>query len=106
MSAAANKLHAALSALRWKDVTPEELVDIVIDPVTEALKQITARVTALERADAQRVYRGVYSTTEKYFKHNSCTHSGSLWIATADPTGSPPGNAWILAVRRGRDADR
>jgi hypothetical protein len=101
---AANKLHAALSALRWKDVTPEELVDIVIDPVTEALKQITARVTALEQADAQRAYRGVYSTTEKYAKHNSVTHSGSLWIAIETPRGSPPGNGWQLAVRRGKDA--
>jgi hypothetical protein len=103
VTTATQKLSDALGKLKWKEISPAEVCEIIVDAVADALRPIRERIAALEKEAEQRVYRGVYSTHEKYFKHNSCTHSGNLWIAIAEPTGAPPGNNWILAVRRGKD---
>jgi hypothetical protein len=89
----------------WKDISPKQVAEAMGELLKEQLDPIRARLGALEASDAQKAYRGVFSTTESYQKHNSVTHSGGVWIATRDDPGVPgiDGNGWRLAVKRGKD---
>lgn len=100
----ADKLRAGLAKLRWKDISPADMAEVLGDLILEAVRPIADRIAALEAAESQKTFKGVYESGVAYRKHNIVAHGGSMWVATADPTGSPPGNGWTLGVKRGRDA--
>lgn len=106
MSTARIKMRDALAALRWKNLSPEDVASTIAEILIEQLQPLRARIDALEKADAEREFKGVFSTTQTYKKGNSVAHNGSLWIAKADNPGYPGtvGNFWQLACKRGRDA--
>jgi hypothetical protein len=89
----------------WKDISPTQVAEATGELMQEQLDPIRARLDALEASDAQKAYRGVFSTAETYLRHNSVTHGGSTWIAERDDPGTPAvdGTGWRLAVKRGRD---
>jgi hypothetical protein len=72
----------------------------------EALKPLKARLDALEARLEARSYRGTWDKDTAYRAENLVTAKGSMWIATRDtrPGEAPPGPAWTLCVRAGRDA--
>lgn len=71
---------------------------------TDRIAALEARVAALE-ANPPLSYEGVYEAGKSYRKGQAATFAGSLWIAQRDTDGSPgTGDAWKLAVRKGRDA--
>jgi hypothetical protein len=94
--------------LSWKTLTPEAVArqtgKAIAAGIAGAVEPLLERIEALEKALEARAYKGVFSTTARYAKGNSTTFNGGLWIAVEEPRGSPPGNGWILAVRRGKDA--
>ena len=51
------------------------------------------------------IYRGIFQDGQTYQKDDAVTWGGSVWIAQKDGAGKPgeDGDAWKLAVKRGRD---
>lgn len=83
------------------------VVNKVLEPMRADVKALGARVAALEAANAEKAYFGVYDGDSGYRKHNMVTHGGSMWVALEDaPAGTRPGESdeWQLAVKKGRDA--
>lgn len=64
---------------------------------------LRARVAALEQAQQQMKYRGVWQPAETYEKGNFATYDGSLWACIADAPGKPGVHGWQLAAKKGRD---
>jgi hypothetical protein len=89
----------------WKDLSPTAVAEATGELMQELLDPIRARLDALESSEAQKSYRGVFSTTETYARHNSVTHHGSIFVAERDAPGMPgvDGTGWRLAVKKGRD---
>jgi hypothetical protein len=76
--------------------------------ITEAsVKSLAARLEALEARPAM-IYRGLYDAGRAYSKGDCVTDRGSVWYCSAESISSVrPGDgslAWVLAVKRGRDA--
>lgn len=69
----------------------------------EYLTDIGHRLAELERTAF--VYEGPHETGKTYRKGSFVTHQGSLWHANYTTATAPgDGQAWTLAVKRGRDA--
>ena len=98
-----DKMKEVWTKLRWKDLTPQFVVETLVEAVQARVKPLEAKIAELEQMLDARSYKGVYSRDYDYCKHNMVTHQGCLWIAVENPTGGPPGNGWTLAVKRGRD---
>lgn len=64
------------------------------------------RIAELEKAVEARTWKGVWDHETDYVQHNLVTEGGSVWVATRDSKGAPPGHsdAWKLCVKKGRDA--
>jgi hypothetical protein len=69
------------------------------------LERLVLRITALEQRPMFR-YCGTWSPNEKYDLNDFATDHGSLWHCQKASEGSRPGegDAWQLAVKKGRDA--
>jgi hypothetical protein len=73
--------------------------------VQEQLAPLHAELAQVRKELAAHTYRGTWVPATTYARHNSVTHGGSLWIARIDTKQKPgDGDAWQLAVKRGRDA--
>jgi hypothetical protein len=99
-------INGVIARMTWKQITPVEMAEVVGELLKEYIDPLRARIGALEAAEAQKCWRGVFSETETYHKHNSVTHHGCLWIAVEDAPGVPGEHStgWRLAVKKGRDA--
>jgi hypothetical protein len=67
----------------------------------DLVEQVAVRMKALRPL----IYRGAYKPGEKYVRGNFISYGGSLWHCNS-PTDERPGGggeAWTLAVKRGRD---
>jgi hypothetical protein len=72
---------------------------------TDALLALADRVEALEQQQKSLQYCGTWESGRKYAKGNFVTDGGSVWHCDRETTQRPgPGDAWTLAVKRGRDA--
>jgi hypothetical protein len=49
-------------------------------------------------------YVGTYQAGKAYNPGEFCTFDGGLWHCNRSTTTRPPGDCWVLAVRKGRDA--
>jgi hypothetical protein len=49
------------------------------------------------------IYREVLKSNTKALRGDNFTYGGNLWIARRDTDTRPPGEDWVLAVRKGRD---
>jgi hypothetical protein len=86
--------------------SPDDL-EISIDgrELTVALIKDGRRIERTVRIDRME-YKGVWKD-QPYFKDDTVTYSGSLWIAMKDnPRGKPStaNSDWKLAVKKGNDA--
>ncbi|WFU88744.1 transposase [Rhizobium sp. CC1099] len=72
------------------------------------LKALSARVEALEESGIK--YLGNYQRANSYWKGDTVTHSGSLWVALkAVAEGATPGSdpaCWQLAAKGGKPVKR
>jgi chitodextrinase len=69
------------------------------------IAKVEQRLARVENRPQLR-YAGVWKAGTVYAEHTAVTHDGSIWIAR-EATSIRPGDgsgAWILAVKRGRDA--
>ena len=47
-------------------------------------------------------YKGTHISGSEYFRGDTCTHGGSLWLCEKDTKGRPgQTDAWRLIVKRG-----
>jgi hypothetical protein len=97
------------AALKMK-VSMDVLIDyvgLVLDLISDERmlnQQLTDRIKVLEdRPDLR--YSGVWQQDQVYGSGNFVTDGGSLWHAKRASVGERPGvgDAWQLAVKRGRD---
>lgn len=66
-------------------------------------RELEARVEALEAAQRERKFCGVWQRALEYKRNNFVTFDGSLWVALRDTAGSKPGEHpedWQLCVKR------
>jgi hypothetical protein len=49
------------------------------------------------------IYREVLKSNTKALRGDNFTYGGNIWIAKRDTETRPPGDDWVLAVRKGRD---
>lgn len=75
------------------------------DRRNEVEKKLLARIEALE-ARPELKYLGVWASEKVYGAGNFVTEGGSVWHAQRASVGEKPGagDAWQLAVKKGRDA--
>lgn len=93
------------------NITRDEVIDYVgllADKFVDAIEHIdklNARIKVLE-ARPELKYCGVWSADKVFGQGNFVTDSGSLWHASRANIGERPGSgdAWQLAVKKGRDA--
>lgn len=71
--------------------------------VARTVAPLAERLAAIE-GRGELVYRGVWTAGVLYQRGNFATHGGSCWACIQDTTTTPPGAAWVLAVKRGSDA--
>jgi hypothetical protein len=77
---------------------------IIKEHVGKAFTSLRERIEALELAQKNFRYRGVWQPAETYAKGNLATYDGSLWIAIDDAPSKPGVSGWQLAAKRGADA--
>ena len=111
-SEAANNLKNNMPAAALKSVvTLGDMFDF-IGMLVDANKALTDRVSELQQTvknlSAQQLkYVGVWSQEKVYGSGNFVTHSGSCFHAQRASVGETPGagnDAWVLAVKKGKDA--
>lgn len=60
-------------------------------------------VDVQRRQTAMQINRGVWSASVSYQPGDIVSSNNSQWVAMAETRSAPPGNAWRLCVRNGRD---
>lgn len=108
----ADTVRKAMSPTALKDaVTWDDLLDM-LGIVVEGHSAVTDRIAMLQEEmrkvrDAPSLkYAGVWKSDAVYGAGTFTTDSGSMWHAQRASVGERPGagDAWVLAVKKGRDA--
>lgn len=96
---------AVLAALAFVQTKMRILVAYGRDRRNEVEKKLLARIEALE-ARPELKYLGVWASETVYGAGTFITDGGSVWHAQRASVGEKPGagDAWQLAVKKGRDA--
>lgn len=80
-------------------------IGIALSPYIKRIADLERRLAELEQQQKSIQYCGTWESGRKYEKGNFVTDGGSVWHCDRDTTQRPgPGDAWTLAVKRGRDA--
>jgi hypothetical protein len=75
----------------------------LVQAVGDLAEHLGTRIHALEQRPVVK-YCGVYDEAKAYVPGNMVTYNGSVWhCASACEGQKPPGPAWTLAVKHGRD---
>lgn len=90
----------------------EAIVPATADYIEKTVKPIAERIVALENRVKEledrpvMEYAGVWDQKKVYGSGKFVTDGGSLWHSRRANVGERPGNgdAWTLAVKKGRDA--
>ena len=81
-----------------------EMGEGVAGALAEIVKQLSARIDALEQRTANFRYVGTFEDGKQYEAGNFVTDAGSLFHCNAATTSKPgTDSSWTLAVKRGRD---
>jgi hypothetical protein len=81
----------------------DSIVDVIVKPTMQQIRDLRARVDALEKAPRGMTWDGVWADGRSYAQGGAVTHDGSLWVAEM-PTRARPGtdnSGWKLIVKRG-----
>jgi hypothetical protein len=97
--------YAILAALAHCQTEARILLALGRDRRNKLESKLLARIEALE-ARPEMKYLGVWAEDKVYGTGNFVTEGGSMWHAQRASVGERPGSgdAWILAIKRGRDA--
>jgi hypothetical protein len=74
----------------------------ILLPCLRKLQTIERRLASVEDRPGLR-YRGTWDENQQYNRGDFATDRGSLWHANRATRDRPPGAAWTLACKRGRD---
>jgi hypothetical protein len=106
-----DEIGLSLSAVVMKDMTPDQLAEIIVDTIKKTLDgpriggkfaELDARIAHLEARPLQK-WAGTHAAGVQYAEASLVTRGGSLWAAPTTTTTTPgdAGSDWRLIVKKG-----